>query len=202
MGGSPGCDDGSTIDLIIFYTAAAKAAVEDAGEDIEMEIDMTVQAINEFVYANSEISTWLRLLTKFELVGYGEFGFGNACHLAFPWDGDVGDEVHPIRDALRADLVSLIIGTNGTAGFRMQENSPFFEYGGFSAVQWNDGGVALDVTLPHELGHNMGCGHSRQIDSCVGCPDCGGSCSGCIPGAFPTPSATSSRLLGRIMSPS
>lgn len=181
-GGSAGCDDGSTIDVIILYTEAVRVAAGGTAE-IEAEIDAAIQNTNDNVYPNSEIEATLRLVTTVETDNPQLPGTNltHLCRLALPWDG-VMDDVHPLRDAHRADLVMLLTDADGSSAYKMLQESPFFEYAGFSAVQ--HGGADIGVVIPHEFGHNMGCSHSREIEGCIDCPDCGGSCSSCSPGVF------------------
>jgi Tol biopolymer transport system component len=177
--GGTTCDDGSRVDVIVLYTA--DAMVEAGGAPrIEAVIDEMIEEANLEIYPNSEIFTELRLLHK-GLVEYVE-GSGtpddHKAALADPWDGEL-DEVQPLRDAMRADLVSLITVTTGlgATAFLMDTESPAFESRGFCVLDYESLVAANNFTLVHEFGHNMGCGHHRRS---VGCED---DCD-CASGAF------------------
>jgi hypothetical protein len=157
----PGGDDGSVIDVMVAYTAKAKAA---AGGDaaittlINLGIDQTNQG-----YANSGVIQRVRLVHTVE-VNYDESsGFADAlARLSNPTDGYM-DEIHALRDRFGADLVSLWIsnGNSGTCGlaYLMDSPSAVFQSKAFSVVA-----VQCATTLysfGHEMGHNQGCQHDR-----------------------------------------
>jgi len=105
-------DDGSTIDVMVVYTATARAA---AGGTTAMRnlIDLGVAETNQS-YMNSGIAQRLRLVHS-EEVSYaesGDIGTDLDC-ITNTSDGCI-DQVHTLRNTYGADLVSLWV-ENGAA---------------------------------------------------------------------------------------
>ena len=98
--------------------------------------------------------------------------------VAYVEDGDIGvdldritatndgimDDVHALRNAYKADLVSLITQTPGSPycgiAWLMAGNNPGFAPNAFSVVE--RGCATGYYSFGHELGHNMGLNHARQ----------------------------------------
>lgn len=158
-------DDGSLFDLLVVYTPAARTAAGGTAA-IEAIVDLAVANTN-LAYQNSLIHPRVRLVGVSE-VNYVESGSGNTDlqRLSTHGDGYI-DEVHALRDELKADLVCMItnsmLGLCGVA-YQMTEASASFESSAFSVVHRS---CASALTVPHELGHNMGCKHDR--DTTGGC---------------------------------
>jgi hypothetical protein len=152
------CDDGTVVDLIVYYTPIAR---QQAGGPaaIETDIAMSVEATNQ-AYIDSEIDVQVNLLLVQE-IAYGENG-GYADHLYRLTNGSDGimDEVHLMRNELGADLVSLYVDDGQYCGIAwlMNNVSPAFAGNGFSIVTW----YCSSLVLAHELGHNMGCHHDHD----------------------------------------
>ncbi len=151
-------DDASTFDVLVVYTAAARAA---RGGTIAMEahIDLAVDEANAG-YANSLIMPRVQLVHT-EEVSYSEAaGFETALDdLTGTSDGNM-DNVHVLRDTYGADLVCLLIDHSAYCGIAwlMQTLSPSFESNGFSVVAWDC--ATGYYSFAHEMGHNMGCTHA------------------------------------------
>jgi hypothetical protein len=146
-------DDGSQIDVLVVYTALARA---EAGGTAA--IDAAILAAFEFtndLYATNLINTRLNLVLAAE-IDYDEsepFPFTN---LIDPNDG-VMDEVHVLRDDVHADLVELIVKNgSGNVGQLMSFGQPVENYG-FTKLVRSFGLLGM----VHEIGHNMGCAHRR-----------------------------------------
>ena len=155
------------VDLLVVYTAAARlAAGGDAG--IRTTIDLAVAVTNQAL-DNSQVGPRVRLADARE-VAYTESRILSVDldRLTTRSDG-VMDEVHALRDAIGADLVSLIVERNSAGleglGWLMQTPSPSFESLAFSVVMRR---TAASLTLAHEVGHNLGLAHDRANASAAG----------------------------------
>ena len=149
--GEGGEDDGSTIDIFVFWTRNARL---DAGglRNIEAVVDLAIAGANE-AYSASDIQTRLNLVGATE-VHYDYEGAdqtkGRTHHSHFKGTDDgYMTEVHDIRDAYSSDLVHLFFGKE-VDDMRGRANlwGPF----GSSVVGW------VEVFI-HEVGHNMGLRH-------------------------------------------
>ena len=170
-GGTAGaCDDGSTLDVMVRWTSTASAAA--GGETAIAALAEATVAISNHVYAASGVALRMRGVSY--------------APSTDPYTGDAGsplsemrtvgdgilDSVHAERDAVGADLVSLLTGTHPSycgVAYLLGGNSPEW---GFSVVVWS---CALGgLTFTHEIGHNQGCCHA---------PGDGGGCT--TGGVFP-----------------
>lgn len=160
-------DTGAFIDVMVVYTPAARAGAGGAtamDSLIQLAVDETNQS-----YANSGITQRIRLVHKAE-VAYTESG--NFCNgndsdlerLRGTSDGYM-DEVHAMRDAYGADLVSLIVESGDACGcaYLMTSVSTSFAPSAFSVVE-RDCATGY-YSFGHELGHNMGANHDWYVDS-------------------------------------
>ena len=157
------CDSVNAIDVLISITPEALAL---AGGD-ETLMTSTVQAAiltsNE-VYFNSELSLRVRAADFLFLKDSEPANAGNLLDaMVNPTDG-VFDEIHPVRDESRADLVSII--SSNAFGFC---GVAFLGPGPGSVWSQTLFGCLSGYTFVHELGHNMGCCHA---------PGDGGGCDG------------------------
>ncbi|MBK8271025.1 MAG: hypothetical protein IPK83_23020 [Planctomycetes bacterium] len=153
-------DDGSQIDLMFYYTAAAQTAAGGQA-NIEAELDLSVTYTNN-AYVNSGINTSLNVVRK-ALINYTEStsAIVNLDRLVLTADGFL-DLVHAERDQYGADLVCLCVGNtvnSGGVAYQLFETSPLDDgrYG-FSVMREDN---ATFETLAHEVGHNFGCQHDR-----------------------------------------
>lgn len=157
-------DDGLVVDLLVVYTSAARDALGGV-EGIEAMIALAELQTN-LAYENSQITTSVRVVKTHE-VDYVESGdsFLDRSRLSTPTDGFM-DEVHPLRDKVSADVVSLIVDTLdfcGVAYFSIEAgNVPVPELA-FNVIRAD---CATGIhTFGHELGHNQGCRHNRELDA-------------------------------------
>ena len=157
-------DDGSLIDVLVAYTPAARIYAGGMSPMLA-KIQLAITETNQG-YANSGVIQRLRLAGTVE-TPYTETATNISTDLSRvtnPSDGFM-DEVPPLRDTYKADVVSLI-GSGYAAGsgacgvaWLMSGNNPGFAPNAYSVV---------DVTcmtgyysFGHEIGHNMGLNHAR-----------------------------------------
>jgi peptidyl-Asp metalloendopeptidase len=155
---SSGADDGSTIDVLVAYTAAASSGSANIMTEIQLGIDETNQS-----YANSGIAQRVRLVHTAQ-VSYTETGKGDTdlIRLKSTNDGYL-DEVHSLRDTYGADLVSLWVENMDACGigYLMTNVSTSFAPSGFSVVKRSC--ATGYYSFGHEMGHNMGAHHDRYV---------------------------------------
>jgi hypothetical protein len=158
-------EDGSEISLMVAYTGQAR----DTAGGQEAIVALINRRISEMNTANdvSRASFDWRLASVLP-VDYAESGniALDLQNLQEKADG-VMDGVHAARDASKADLVALLIseGSNSACGYAYQLNSmgTFFESYAFgvTALDYADPFSCSELTLTHELGHNLGNAHDR-----------------------------------------
>ena len=158
----PQAEDGSLIDLMVVYTAAARAAAGGTAAIVSL-INLGVSETNT-AYENSGVIQRLRLVQTAE-VAYAETGdtTTDLDRLRATSDGFL-DDVHALRDACSADLVSLIISTSfdGQCGmaYLMAGNDPGFAASAFDVVRRDC--ISPLYSFGHELGHLQGLNHARE----------------------------------------
>jgi hypothetical protein len=146
-------DDPVEIDVMVLYTAAAKQK----DSQIDNTINIIFQKAN-LILENSQTFLTLNMVHKQE-TNYRETGDSHIdlnALLALDENG----EVRALRRQYGADMVQLITkGFTDGSGGRAFLNMPY------SVVQIASG---LWTGYVHELGHNLGCGHSWQQKTCPG----------------------------------
>ncbi len=147
------------IDVMVLYTPNAHAA----SIDIDAEIALAILETNTS-YRNSAINQRVRLVDA-EEIAYAESGAlqTDRNRLQNPSDGQM-DNVHALRNAHNADLVSLWVQNGDGCGiaFIMNPVSVGFEPFGFSVTLRSC--ATGNFTFGHEMGHNMGARHDRFVD--------------------------------------
>ena len=179
-------DDGSTIDLLVVYTTAAKQQANgntSGSAQILAQIDLAVATTNQ-AYANSGVVQRIRLVGTQEEVGYNEVAGDLSVDLgrlsnknpttgvAIAPDGFL-DDVQALRDATGADVVSLWVKDDAASniaglGWLMSTVGAGFESYAYNVVVWDT--ASSNLTLPHEMGHNMGLRHDAFVDSDTSTP--------------------------------
>jgi hypothetical protein len=160
----------AVVDVLITYTSAARASIGSTTAIVN-QIDLMFAKVQSD-YTNSGISARLRLADTMEVVLPGDDSSSSQADwqsdaldkIAATQDG-IMDEVHARRDALGADLVSLIVNRDDPSSrgiaFLMQDMGSFFSpFYAFSVVEISD--ISDGVVMSHELGHNFGCAHDRE----------------------------------------
>jgi hypothetical protein len=150
-------DDGTLVDVLMLATPASVTAVGGAAA-MDALVAQHVQYAND-VRDACGITHRFRMV-GFDVVSYAESGnlITDLARLKEPADGFM-DDVHPLRDALGADLVCLLSnsGSAGT-GYMMDVLSTSFEDRAFSAMS----PTVASYVFAHETGHNMGLFHSHS----------------------------------------
>lgn len=155
---------GTVVDVMILYTPASRVRYGQA--NLEARILSAVAGANQ-AYLNSSIDLQINVVHLAE-VSYTETGnMGDAlAALQGTSDGKM-DEVHRWRDQYGADLVSLINEDSNICGKAntMKNVSTYFAPYAFSVV---GSGCLSNLSLQHELGHNMGNQHDRDSATNLG----------------------------------
>ncbi len=155
---SPQSDDGSIIDVLVVYTAAAANASTDIAAEIQLAVDETNQA-----YANSDVAQRVRLVHAAQ-VDYSETKSSDT-DLSRLRNGYI-DNVHTLRETYGADLVSFWVedlGNDCGIGYLMTGVSTSFASYGFSVIAREC--ATGYYSFGHEMGHNMGAHHDRYVAS-------------------------------------
>lgn len=148
------------IDVLVAYTPAAETQMGGQAA-IQSEIALGIAATNA-AFADSAVAGSVRLVGTQRTSGNILANSEGLLKVTVGNDG-VLDEVPVRRTALGADLVSVFTGETATGcgiGWLM---SSMTQGGGFgySLVDW---GCAVDnLSMPHEIGHNMGLEHDRYV---------------------------------------
>ena len=160
----------AVVDVLMVYTSAVRTALG-GGDNVLAEIDLALIKTNSD-FANSGITARIRLAGTMEVeyagdeIASGLSGWQSTMleRLTGITDGFM-DEVHARRDAVGADLVTLVQrrGDSSSSGiaYVLTEMGDYVEpYYSFSVV--NFASFSDSTLLSHELGHNFGCAHGRE----------------------------------------
>lgn len=147
------------IDILIVYTFIARLAM--GGVDQAKAICQQAVDATNVAYLNSGVDARMRLV-RTEEFNYDEVGtYTEHLNRLISTNDGVMDIIHDWRNFWGADLVSLFVNDGSSGGLApiMNVNNTSFASQGFSVVNW--GAAVGNLTLAHETGHNMGCGHAN-----------------------------------------
>lgn len=150
--------DPITVDVMLAYTTAARVWADDSGSGIN-NIIAAAMGRAQLTNDNSNTNLTFRLVHSFE-TNYVESGDSGTdlMRLTNPADGYM-DNINTLRTQYGADLVSLLADVQDTGGIAwLMENPAGDPDYAFSLVRVEQTGWTY--TLVHEMGHNMGAGHS------------------------------------------
>lgn len=162
-----GADGGvACVDILVAYDKNAATWANSNGGGVTNFAQIAVQKMNTAL-----ANTGLDARFRFRLVGVTQISVSTDnlnTALDAATEGQVGWEpIGDMRDEVGADIVTVLIDT-GTAegitgiGWRLSSFSQY-DIEAFSAMAYNAcaiRSVAQSHTMTHEVGHNMGCGHS------------------------------------------
>lgn len=158
--GSPGGDDdGRRIDLLVVYTSALTSLLGST-TTVNNLINLAVTETNTG-YANSQVTQRVNLAGTMQ-VTWDEAGFDWNSALYNITDGVAPfQDVPAMRDAVRADLVVLLVKNTSSCGigWMMTSVSTSFHDYGFTVVSYSC--ATGYYTFAHEQGHNEGAHHDR-----------------------------------------
>lgn len=147
--------DATHVDLLVAYTPAAAAYVGGTTM-IRALARQYVLNLNQYLEDSLVASPRVRLV-GLTLTPYAETGsyLTNITRLREPNDGFM-DELHPLRDALGADLVALLADVSDVCGVAwLFSGDPAYAFS-LTSVR------CTSFTFAHEIGHNFGCCHDRD----------------------------------------
>jgi hypothetical protein len=143
--------------VIVPYSSTAASQVGDIEALVQLAIDETNQG-----YANSNVDHRLELVHTYETPQPQSSSFStNLTWLQDPDDGRF-DEVHDLREQYGADLVQMILGTDGSLcgqAWTILADGPEEAF----AVASQSCATGY-YTFGHELGHLQGARHNPEVD--------------------------------------
>lgn len=158
-------DDGSQIDILVVYTAAARAGA--GGTTAIQNLISQAESQTNTGYRRSGVIQRIEVVHTAE-VSYSESGvewLTTLERLTYQKDGYM-DNVHSLRDTHLADLVVLIVNSCSSVCGIAWVNESLSPTSAFSVVARTS--ATARYTFAHEMGHNMGCAHDRANASVTG----------------------------------
>jgi hypothetical protein len=156
-------DSGALIDVLVVYTQLALTTAGGASA-MTSKISLAESETNQG-YANSGVVQRIRIVHTAQVTYDESAGFDQALvDLAGKTDGEM-DEVHTLRDAYGADLVSLFIVNEDYCGLAYMLDSSYLSPStDFAPLAFSVIGLSCATgyySFAHEMGHNQGCEHDR-----------------------------------------
>jgi len=159
-------DTGSTIDVMILYTATA-ANEAGGGTGMDTQVDLGITETNT-AYANSGVTPRLRLVYKGQ-VDYVESGTNVDADLVSLQSGRIPNAA-ALREQYGADIVSLWVGGTyaGVCGVAYVMNNPSAGFADFAFNVVVRRCATGNFSLGHEIGHILGACHDWIQDGRCG----------------------------------
>lgn len=156
------------IDVMVIYSLNVLGVA--GSTNVASRIDLAMMEANSDL-SRSGIAARLRLVHTASVDAQENGSFDSALERVRRTDDGIMDEVHALRDQHGADLVSLVVlnSNDATVGQAYLLSEPWSTGNAafaFSAVKWDS--LSGTSTFTHEIGHNLGCAHSRHNASSPG----------------------------------
>lgn len=149
------------IDVLVAYTPLAESAAGGRSA-IEAEAAQAIAVTND-AFLNSDVDARVRLAYTMRLSAEVTVGTGGLVQLQRTNDG-IADEVHAVRDFVKADLVATIAHHSDGGcgiGYLLNQLSTAWAPNAFTLTALDC--AVSNLTFPHELGHNLGAHHDRYV---------------------------------------
>jgi hypothetical protein len=153
-------DDGSTIDVLVLFTRAVRNALG-GGVNVAAWVNQQIANANS-AFGGSQVVPRLRLVGVRDAEQGGSNDVDTDLDRLTATNDGYFDEIHDVRNAVKADLVHLVVasatGACGVAHLMQAGQNDV----GFGVYAFSVGVYSCDYkfTFAHELGHNMGANHA------------------------------------------
>jgi hypothetical protein len=159
-------DDGFVFDVLVVYTRTLRENVTD-GRDRIIARTLTAETDANFAFEQSQAASRIRVVgireVPFDEPNTLPDGYGSTLLNRVATGDPPLDQVPVWRDRAGADMVTLLtrkLGVCGKGYFSVSHNRPDGQpRWAYNLVRFN---CMWNLTMAHELGHNMGCHHATN----------------------------------------